>query len=78
MDGRMKREPPTPAEVREARARAAHTQADAADLVNLSGSGKWSEYERGARRMDWCRWTLYLLLTDQHPRALLTQRDDGK
>lgn len=74
----MKRDPPTADEVQRARATAGHTQAQAAELVAVSSQQKWSEYERGVRRMGWCRWTLYLLLTDQHPRAVLSQRDDGK
>lgn len=74
----MSREPPSPLEVRQARLAAGYTQAAAADLVDLSTAHKWSQYERGERRMDWCRWQLFLLLVGLHPKALLVEREDGK
>jgi DNA-binding XRE family transcriptional regulator len=58
---------PTPAAIAKARAEAGHSQAQAAELVGLSGQARWSEYEAGYTNMDPVRWTLYLLLTGQHP-----------
>lgn len=68
---------PTAEEVLAARQAAGHTQAEAAELVGLSGGIRWSEYERSgptSRRIDPARWSLYLLLTDQHPEWRLTRR----
>lgn len=65
---------PSPQEIAEARARAGHTQEQAAALVGLSRRDRWSEYERGIRPMDPARWELYLLLTDQHPELKTTRR----
>lgn len=63
---------PTPGEIIEARQRAGHTQAQAAQVVGLGSNMRWSEYERGARVPDTARWALYLLTTGQHPLAGVT------
>lgn len=60
---------PTPAAVLAARRAAGLDQAEAAALVGLGASARWSEYERGVRSIDPARWALYLLATGQHPRA---------
>ena len=62
----------TPAQVRSARARAKQTQTEAAELVGLGSKTRWSEYETGVQAMDAARWTLYLLLTRQHPELEVT------
>jgi DNA-binding XRE family transcriptional regulator len=67
-------ERPTPEQIKEARMRAGHTQEQAASMVYLSGKYRWSEYERGACKMDPARWALYLLLTGQHPTLIVTPR----
>lgn len=68
---------PTPDQILAARQTAGHTQAQAAELVGLSGGIRWAEYERGGptgRRIDACRWQVYLLATDQHPEYRLAKR----
>ncbi len=68
---------PTPEQILAARQAAGHTQAQAAELVGLSGGIRWSEYERHGptgRRIDAARWQLYLLMTDQHPEWRLARR----
>jgi len=66
---------PTREHVREHRARAGLSQADAARLVMLGDKSRWSEYERGLGTIDAARWTLFLLLTDQHPEFRVERRD---
>ncbi|RKP44761.1 XRE family transcriptional regulator [Pararobbsia silviterrae] len=54
---------PTSDEVRAVRRAARISQSKAASLVHLSSAVRWSEYERGTRRMDIARWELFLLKT---------------
>lgn len=56
---------PTPLRILRARERAGLTQAQAAELVRLNHSVRWSEYERGAHLMPLHRWELFLLKTRQ-------------
>jgi transcriptional regulator with XRE-family HTH domain len=65
---------PTPDIIKAARLAVGLTQEQAAELVRLHNRNRWSEYERGARAPDWPRWTLFLLLTGQHPKARLIDR----
>jgi hypothetical protein len=65
---------PVPGEVRAARVRAGHTQAQAAELVGLGARTRWAEYESGMTSMDAARWTLYLLLSGQHPKLTVVKR----
>jgi hypothetical protein len=65
---------PTPDQVRAARDRAGLTLAQCAQLAGLGAHARWSEYERGARRIDLARWALFLLATGQHPRARASTR----
>ena len=61
----MKPEQPTPEQVLAARQLAGLTQQQAADLVWLSDKGRWSEYERGTRRMSAVRWAMFKHKTGQ-------------
>jgi hypothetical protein len=65
---------PTPTIVKQIRVAVGLTQAQAAELVHLGDVMRWSEYERGVRAPDWARWQLFLLLTNQHPKARLVNR----
>lgn len=53
---------PDPADVRAARAKAKHTQAEAAAIVH-STARRWREWEAGDHRMPPAAWELYLLRT---------------
>lgn len=52
---------PTPENLRAVRMAAELTQSQAAALVYLGNVTRWSEYERGARRIDRARWELFLI-----------------
>lgn len=56
-----------------ARQRAGLTQAQAAGLVGLRSVARWGEYECALRNIDAVRWTMFLLLTAQHPELRLTR-----
>ena len=58
---------PTKEEVAAARRAANLNQDEAAELVYLSSSTRWSEYERGERNMDQSRFELFRIKTGQHP-----------
>jgi DNA-binding XRE family transcriptional regulator len=58
---------PTKEEVQGARRKAGVSQERAAQLAGLTSHTRWSEYERGVRRMDPARFELFLIKTDQHP-----------
>jgi len=53
-----------------ARLAAGLTQAQAAEYVHLSTFQRWSEYERGARKIDVAKWELFLLKTGLHPSGI--------
>jgi transcriptional regulator with XRE-family HTH domain len=70
----------SPAAIQAARAAAALTMQQAADLLGLSGKSRWAEWERprdakGAREPSLAIWNLFLLLTDQHPEWSLKRRE---
>jgi DNA-binding transcriptional regulator YiaG len=65
---------PTPEVIKAARTAVGLTQSQAAELVHLGDVMRWSEYERGVHAPDWARWQLFLLLTNQHPKARLINR----
>lgn len=54
--------PPSPERVRAARAKAGHTQAQAATVVH-STVRRWREWETGDHRMHPALWELYLIRT---------------
>ena len=58
---------PTPEAIRRIRMNAALTQAQAAQLVHLGSTARWSEYERGVHPMDAARWELFLIKTGLSP-----------
>jgi len=58
---------PTKEEVAEARRIAGVSQERAAQLVGLTSHTRWSEYERGVRRMDPMRFEMFKIKTGQHP-----------
>ena len=63
--------PPTPDDIRSARAAAGHTQAEAAALVHAARRS-WEAWEStsagtATRAMPLASWELYLLKTLQHP-----------
>lgn len=62
---------PEPADV--IAARGAMSQADAAALIGASRDG-WAKWESAARQMPVSAWTLFLLVTDQHPSHRLGKR----
>lgn len=76
---------PTPGEVRAARRAAGLTQAEAARLVSpakIFPYRVWSGYETDEskpnhRAIPLSAWELFLLLTDQHPRMRLVDREPG-
>jgi len=57
--------PPTPERIVAARERAGITQAEAAKVVHLAHSIRWSEYERGVHRMPLSTWELFLIKVGQ-------------
>jgi DNA-binding transcriptional regulator YiaG len=59
----MKLKTPTNEEVRAVRRAANVSQSKAAAMVHLASGSRWSEYERGTRRIDLARWELFLLKT---------------
>jgi len=65
---RVKLLDPSPEMIRKAREAAGLRQQEAAELVHLSAFQRWSEYERGVQPIDTARWSLFLLLTGQHPK----------
>ena len=56
---------PTTKHVRKAREAAGLTQAQAAEVVYLAHSIRWSEYERGVHAMPLATWELFLFKTGQ-------------
>ena len=73
---------PTPEEIRSARKAAGLTQTEAAQLISTAGSfpyRTWQDYEapiekKGYRPIPMATWTLFLLLTDQHPTLKVSKR----
>jgi len=61
--------PPTPERIVAARERAGLTQAEAAKVVHLAHSIRWSEYERGVHRMPLSTWELFLIKVGQREGA---------
>lgn len=59
----MKLKTPTNEEVRAVRRAAKISQSKAATMVHLGSGARWSEYERGTRKIDLARWELFLLKT---------------
>ena len=58
---------PTNKEIRALRRRSKLTQEEAANLVHLRSSQRWSEYEQGKINMSLARWELFLIKIDGHP-----------
>lgn len=58
---------PTCDEIRALRRAARVSQSKAATLVHLASGSRWSEYERGTRRIDAARFELFLIKTGLHP-----------
>lgn len=52
---------PTPDNIRAVRTGAELTQAQAAAMVYLGDSTRWSEYERGVLAFDAARWELFII-----------------
>lgn len=59
--------PPTPLEVKAARAAAGITQEAAAALIYQFSSANWRAYESGRIKIHPSSWELFLLKTNQHP-----------
>lgn len=67
---------PTPGEIVRARERAGHTlEAAQMCLRGNAHRANWLRYESGRYLMSRADWTLYLLLTDQHPSARVVLRE---
>jgi len=60
------RQNPTVQEILAARTAAKLNQEEAARIVHLGSAIRWSEYERGVRKMDAMRFELFLIKTGQH------------
>jgi DNA-binding XRE family transcriptional regulator len=61
---------PTPKRIVKARENAQLTQAQAAEVVYLRHSMRWSEYERGVNGMPLSTWELFLFKTGQRELVL--------
>lgn len=64
---------PTPEQVRAAREAAGLTQ-EQAGAITHNARRAWQDWEAGNRRMPHSAWTLYLLMTNQHPNYQLTPK----
>jgi hypothetical protein len=62
----------TPERVLKHREKVGLTQAQAAEVVYLSGYQRWHEYEKGVRSIDKARWELFLLKTGQLDLTIVT------
>ena len=58
--------PPTPKNIAAVRAAAGLTQDEAAAMVELAHSKRWSEFENGKAPIDTARWELFLIKTGRH------------
>jgi hypothetical protein len=59
--------PPTAEAIKAARLDAGLTQSEAAEFVYLGDVARWSEYERGVKRIDVARWELFLIKIGKSP-----------
>ena len=55
---------PNPTEIKEARAKAGLTQAQAGALVGAPSKRTWQDWEGGRRNMPPAKWELFLLKTE--------------
>ncbi|MGP9830707.1 helix-turn-helix domain-containing protein, partial [Psychrobacter sp. AOP1-A1-60] len=67
-------EPPTPEQIKDFRERTNMTQDQAASLLGLSNKRLIADYETGVSSPNPQTWTLWLLLTGQHPTLKLSER----
>lgn len=67
-------EPPTPEQIKALRKHTGMTQPQVAKLLNLSNRQLIGDYENGVKSPSPQTWTLWLLLTDQHPTLTLSDR----
>lgn len=67
-------EPPTPEQIRSLRIHTGMTQAQVAKLLGLSNRQLIGDYENGVKSPTAQTWTLWLLLTGQHPTLTLNDR----
>jgi transcriptional regulator with XRE-family HTH domain len=58
---------PTADVLRALRRAACISQSKAAAMVHLSSGTRWSEYERGTKKIDAARFELFLFKTGLHP-----------
>ena len=76
-------EPPTPTEIKEARATAGQTQQQAAETIGITGKNAWRTWKRweagpdatSGRAMQPGLFELYLLKVGQHPLLVLAPRE---
>ncbi|WP_313453493.1 XRE family transcriptional regulator [Stutzerimonas nitrititolerans] len=61
----IKKAPPTPAQIRDARVKAGHTNAWSAANVVYVSTRQWQKYEAGSAVMSAAAFELYLLKTGQ-------------
>lgn len=66
--------PPTTDDVKRSRKAAGLTQHQANMLLGHSSERTWRNWEHGVSRPSVAAWTLWLLLTDQHPALRLTSK----
>ncbi|WP_296210766.1 helix-turn-helix transcriptional regulator [Psychrobacter sp. UBA3480] len=67
-------EPPTPEQIKDLRQHTGMTQPQVANLLGLSNRQLISDYERGNKSPNLQTWTLWLLLTGQHPTLTLSDK----
>lgn len=67
-------EPPTPEQIAELRKRTELTQNQTANLLGLSSQNLVSRYESGGKSPNKQTYTLWLLLTGQHPTLEIVAR----
>lgn len=67
-------EPPTPEQIKEFRQHTGMTQRQFASLLSLSNRQLISDYESGNKSPNPQTWTLWLLLTGQHPTLTLSDK----
>lgn len=65
---------PTPSAIRAARLAAGHTQSEAAAAIYSNRTMTWADYEARRRNMPLPVWHWYLLVTNQHPKFVLSDR----
>lgn len=67
-------EPPTPEQIADLRAHLGLTQSQVASILDVTNRQLIGDYERGRKSPSPQTWTLFLLLTGQHPTLNISQK----